>query len=240
MWGTQRYGTVERCGRTFVATSFFHVMFLPLFPVQSVLVLERRPGWPERGVALERTHRGSVLAGYLRTWPLALGPLLALWIGDAALSAESPATGLFGLGVAAMLIAMAGAVAVIAFAAMGRLSPAERAQRASYEKWIGYPADVALLGGAREGYRATVRAEVTRRALGLAPSGYRDAPNPETDWPEIALHPTVSDLAFLDATLTLARLEWSLAEGAAREKHAKAHAAIWSKLQATLRTRRRE
>lgn len=71
--GTEFYGTVDRVpGRCYVTTVFFHICFLPLFPLGTMIVREGS----ERGSFIRGTVDGiripltlkSVLIGYLRGW----------------------------------------------------------------------------------------------------------------------------------------------------------------------------
>lgn len=86
IYGVRLYGKVHARGGQYIATRFFHVYFLPIFPVGSVCVVgekEGRKGSQEMGVPLDFL---SILAAYLRTWAPIVG--LFQWLqGNLVLSA---------------------------------------------------------------------------------------------------------------------------------------------------------
>jgi hypothetical protein len=72
--GTGLYGRVDKVpSGEHVATNFFHIFFLPIVPLGSVVVVPSRSR-RHPGVNIH-TSAKSVLAGYLRTWALVCGPL---------------------------------------------------------------------------------------------------------------------------------------------------------------------
>jgi hypothetical protein len=76
VWGTRWYGTVDRCGRQFAATRFFHMWFLPVIPLGTMWVTEDH-GIGYQGHAM-RWSLKSIAAAYLRSSLLVLTGLIAL------------------------------------------------------------------------------------------------------------------------------------------------------------------
>jgi hypothetical protein len=75
------YGRVFRYRGTFIETLFFHIWFVPILPIGSVVVLidDAAARYDRAPVRMSLT---SVVAAYLRIWPLLLGGgLLASWWG---------------------------------------------------------------------------------------------------------------------------------------------------------------
>ncbi len=75
--GTKRYGRIDDVPNTVhVATMFFHVMFVPLIPLQSQIVIDGGQ-YADKGMALAKIRWASVLMTWLRFW-LVMGVLGAL------------------------------------------------------------------------------------------------------------------------------------------------------------------
>lgn len=66
VFGTRMYGQVDRMPEGYVATQFFHIWFIPLFPIKSMLVTEDTGGDGVRGISLGWSGK-SILAAYFRT-----------------------------------------------------------------------------------------------------------------------------------------------------------------------------
>jgi hypothetical protein len=221
-YGSHMYGTIERCGPTRIATRFAHVQFLPLFPLESHLIVDGE-GAAGRSVPIALNGR-SVAAAYLRTWGLIAAVVFAL------VGFNHVSTALHGAAKTVML-----AVGLVAWAlfvglsfGLGALSPEEQAMRRVYATFAGVPADVALLPAGS--LVDALSAEVHDAARSLAGIGYRTAKDPVQEWDTILLDPTMRDPRVLRAAVTLARLEWAGARGARRAALAKSHAALWNKL----------
>lgn len=244
LWGTRDYGDVESMAfptaagegrplasaapRLSIVTRFFHIQLLPLFPLASYLILRDRG--EERPIPL---HRGSVVAGYLRTWGLLL---LVVGVYEALHRGVGQQLGQGGQGAALFVLC---ALWMSLVFSLGRLSSLQRAQRQVYAEFAGAPVDVACLVsrgavGAAQPLHEALRAEVVERARAYASSSYRDAADPHSAWDQIALSPAVvptKDARFLRAALTLARLEGAVESGPRRQELARSHAALWRKLQ---------
>jgi hypothetical protein len=222
--GRRLMGRVEENGGTYVTTEFVHAYWLPIFPLRSQLVLESSGGYGVRRGVVIPLHKTSVLAGYLRAWgPIAAAVSLLLALAGAGTGSA------LGFGVAAGLIV---AVTFWAWARLGRLSAEALAQRKVYAALTKEPVDAALLCRTADSFRSALLANVAEGARGMMTSGYRTAIDPEKDWGKVALDPTVQDPLFLQACLTLSRIEWGRAHGPDRAALDRQHRAIWRKLQA--------
>ena len=74
VFGTRLFGQADRVPGLFcVRTKFFHVNFIPLFPLASYLVFEEK-GSEGRGIELKKLRWNSVLLAWVRT---------PLWIAGA-------------------------------------------------------------------------------------------------------------------------------------------------------------
>ena len=73
VFGTRFFGQADRVPGLFcIRTKFFHVNFVPLFPIASYLIFEEKGRSGTRGVELKKLRWNSVLLAWLRT---------PLWIG---------------------------------------------------------------------------------------------------------------------------------------------------------------
>lgn len=227
VYGTRFYGTVEQCGEARIATRFFHLYYMPLIPLGTTLITQESSDGSYRGIPLGIELR-SMLTAYARAWL----PLAAFGFGIAAMAAwdEAAITG-YGGPISTTLIALlAAAVSILAWVRVGRLDLDARAQRLLYRQFTGVAVDPARLGDVRKEVRERLHATVSERAPVLAANGYRMGPGPSAEWIDVALDPSVREAEFLGASLTLARLEWSVARGPAREEWAKKHDRLWARL----------
>jgi hypothetical protein len=221
--GRRLMGCVEAHAGTFVITQFLHVYYMPLFPLQSHLVLESGvgPGGIRRSVPI-RLHPISVLAGYFRSW-LAVAACFCIVCAV-----------IVGPGMTELAWGMAGAALALAarwtWTKLGRLSAEAIAQREVYAALTHESVDAALLCRTADAFRSSLLANVAEGARGMIAMSYRASFDPEREWMQVALDPTVRDRAFLQACLTLARIEWGRAAGASRAKLAEQHGRIWEKL----------
>src|SRR5205823_5408551 len=68
VYGTRLFGQADRVAGLFsVRTKFFHINFVPLFPLASYLVFEQAGSSQPRGVELKKLRWNSVLLAWLRT-----------------------------------------------------------------------------------------------------------------------------------------------------------------------------
>src|SRR4051812_12483735 len=130
IFGHRFYGKVDALGGTYVVTRFVHFQMLPLFPLESFLIVTGAP--EERALSIGRLAR-SVLAAYARIWAFA-----GLFLGLALADAVTPWLG----APIAIASALAGAWGWVR---ARRPSADERAQRSIYAELAGAPVDVALL-----------------------------------------------------------------------------------------------
>jgi hypothetical protein len=226
IYGSKMYGRIQRCGTTYMGTLFAHIYWMPLFPLGSKLVLQENGDGTYRFIPAGLDWR-STLAAYLRSWGV-IGAMFALWFGIDEMQRADVDTVDSLLTLAASLFLVACAVG--AWVWLGRLSSDEKGHRLAYQDFAGHPIDVAMMREAREPLRHRLYAHVVERARGLVSGGYRTTVDPATQWGAIALDPSVTDVAFLRAALTLTRLEWSFAASESKAQFASAHAMIWQKL----------
>jgi hypothetical protein len=221
--GKRLLGRVEAHAGTFVVTEFAHLYYLPLVPMRSHLVLETNPAGGIRRSLPVRLHTLSAVAGYLRTWSI-VGAGMSLLV---AVARQDVASWPWLLA-AVVLAALAG----WSHSRLGLLSDERKAQYEAYATLTRVPADAALLAATADTFRSSLHANVAEGARGMMATGYRTALDPANDWAEVALDPTVRDRSFLQACLTLARLDWARAQGAARARLGDQHKRIWEKLRA--------
>ncbi len=219
--GTRLGGRVEAHRGTFVVTEFMHLYYLPILATRSYLVLETRSGTGGGRRVPIKLHRTSIVAGYLRTWAV-FGAGMCL-LGVCVTFGEA---GALAWGMAAALL---GGVTAWGWK-LGQLSLEEKGQRDAYATLTQVPADVALMAQTVDAFRFQLHSNVAEGARGMMATDYRSAIDPRTDWAEVALDPTIRDKAFLQACLTLSRLEWSRAKGPTRAKLAEQHRRIWQRL----------
>jgi hypothetical protein len=132
-----------------------------------------------------------------------------------------------------LLLALCGALPVLSIAGailFGGPSAEQAALYQVYAEFTGYPVDVARLRQQRRPLHERLFPLVVERARGQSGRSYRSAYLPETEWPQIALDPQVTDLPLLRAALTLARLDASLAPARERRARSRLHADLWRKL----------
>jgi hypothetical protein len=220
-YGTRLSGKVDQFAGSYIATRFFHIYYVPLVPMSSWLVL--RDG---SGVAIPLNLR-SVAAAYLR----GVATLAAIGTLIAALATFS-SHGLDGDNAwDAIWPALLGAGAVFGWFFLGRLSRRARGERMIYADSIGQCVDPARLGDARHALIEKLRKDVQARAQALAGIGYRESYDPQSAWRRVAARPSTKELGFLKQALTLARLEWSFADGPHRAELARDHALIYENIE---------
>lgn len=222
-YGTRLSGKVDACAGSYVATRFFHIYYIPLIPLSSWLVLGE-----DRAMPMPMQWR-SVLAGYLRgALTIAAAVLAVQMLMFFSSSYHSLDADTFFPELIVPLAAIGGAIAGWAY--LGRLSKNDRGKRAIYWDAIGYFVDPAQLGDARHSLIEKLRKDVYTRAKAITAASYREQWEPENKWRELAAKPSMNDLDYLKAALTLCRLEWSFASGAHRAELAKDHALIFENI----------
>ena len=220
-YGSRTYGRVERIGGTSVLTWFLHVWWLPLFPTESILRIE---GNGVREIPI-RMHGRSVLAGYLRVWPV----LFVLFFFGAITDGGEDVTAL-SVGACVGAVVLAAVLLAVGWLLLGRISPAEAAQRRVYARIVGIPVDLARLSRPdAEPMRAMVDAILAREGRGRT-STYRDGLDPVQGWRELAVDPSMTHSPYLEAALARARLEQSWAGGDEQRALQDVHRVVWAKL----------
>jgi hypothetical protein len=225
--GKRIYGKVEQVGSTFIATSFAYLQFLPLFPLESLVVIG--DGSSEgRTVIPIKMHWKSVLAGYLRAWGI-LFSMCTIFAGLIVIGeSEQIESAWTGAGVAFGTAALTTA----AYQLLGRLSVAEKATRLIYARFVGHPVDVEVFDEDTRGRIAKrLRELLDGKASSVwTSSGYRQGAPADLGYRSLSLEPSVKDQEYLEAALTLARIEASLSVGSQRAELMRLHGKIWSKL----------
>lgn len=227
VYGTRFYGRVKESGRSFLATRFLHIWYLPLIPMGTQLVLEDNGG-SYKGMAAPFSFK-SMLAAYLRVW----GPVAIIFaivscvstLGDYT-SLETVVLGAF-LGLVTLVLV---AAVILSFAVLGKLSHDEKRQRAVYALHVGYHVDPADLGDARHNFRQALLGTIMERARGMAAMGYRMNADPAVAWPHVALDPTHNDEALITAAFTLSRLEASMNPGPGAFQMEQVHNQLWQRI----------
>ena len=232
VFGTRFYGKIRACGRSFLGTQFFHIYYVPLFPIGTKLILEEGVEGSYKSISSAFSVK-SMLAAYLRVWgPIAC--VLAATIGLGAIGDVEDALAMVLVGGITAVIVLATLIGtILGWAVIGKLSPVERSQRGVYALHIGYHVDPADMGEARRAFRDGLLATITERARGLAAMGYRMNADPAVAWPHVALDPTHSDEALITAAFTLARLDSSLAEGPQKAQLEQVHGQLWQRIART-------
>ncbi|AKV03677.1 hypothetical protein AKJ09_10340 [Labilithrix luteola] len=229
VYGTRMYGKVKACGASFLATQFFHIWYLPLFPVGSKLVLEEAQDGTFHGVSAPFSFK-SVMAAYLRVWG-PIGILIAILCGlDVLGAADNGLALLLVIGFTGIVILALLVSTILAYAVIGKLSEDEKRKRAAYAMHSGYFVDPADMGEAKAGMREMLLGRIAERARGLASMGYRLNADPMYAWPHVALDPTHNDDALVTAAFTLARLEATV-DGPQKIHMEQLHAQLWNRIQ---------
>jgi hypothetical protein len=223
-FGERTYGVVERCGQAYLGTRFAHLQFLPLLPRASFLFVEDAQGRVVEILPIALDAR-SVLAAYLRTWGI-------VFAGGAALAAFGGLLrngGVMAHPVYTLLVVLAWMAFVALAFGVGTLTSDEQGQRAAYASVLGLPFDPARVPPS-EARVAELEPRVVDAARSYAISGYRDAVSPESAWPELLSRADVTDVEAVKVALTLVRLRFGKASGAARSELERQHARLWERL----------
>lgn len=230
IYGSRLYGRIKECGPSYVATSFAHVWYLPLFPVGSKLIL----GSGQDGLVgmPAPLHFKSVLAGYLRVWgPIAVLATvitgLQIVLDENIEPLSKIVVGAF-IGVVTLVLF---AATVLAYTILGKLSETEKRRRRIYARHTGVFADPADMTESHDHLRNTLLGTIAERSRGLASMGYRAQVDPVQAWPHLALDPTHADETIVTAAFTLARLEAAKAKGPTVHEKEHLQDQIWHRIE---------
>lgn len=197
---------------------------LPLLPLRSWLVVD----WGEKRLPTRLCWR-SVLATYGLYW----GGGAAVILGFTALKRwDRDVEDWWGFAVVAAVLALGAVLA----SRQSKPDLALERLRNVYARESGQPFDPAMLPS----YDASVLRErlvlhVVDAARRLPAGGYRAARVGEEAWMETATTSGAEDVPFLQAALTLCRLEMGIASGrGARGRFARLHRSMWSNLKPRL------
>jgi len=228
-YGIRPYGKTRACGSSYVVTRFFHIWFVPLFPVGSQLVLEPLPDGNYRGMDIGLDIK-STFAGYARVWgPIAVIAAIATGIGILD-DVDDAASMLVAGGFTAFVVLALLALTILSFAVVGTLSNEEKQKRNVYALHTGYHVDPADMGQARMSVRERLMATIHERARGLASMGYRGPGDPTQAWPHYALDPTHNDDALVTAAFALARIDASMGQGPYKSHMDTLHDQLWQRI----------
>jgi hypothetical protein len=140
IYGTRPYGDVEHCHGEYAATRFFHLYWMPLFPVSSTMWVQQHDDDHFRGHRMRWSWK-SLAAAYLRTWGLLLGCVILI-PGLLAFSGELARIPAY---VASLLLG-ASLVGAAAYSwTWRRLSPEQQHRRAMFASVVGTHCDPELL-----------------------------------------------------------------------------------------------
>lgn len=220
IFGKRLYGKVLACGPSHVATWFFHLWFIPLIPLGSVIVLEKLDGDRLR-LLPTRLHWASLGLAYFRAWSVFFLLHGLFNLGD-------PENGAY-YGAAVAIAAVVGIV--VSFFVLGRTSADTRARLETYGRVFGHPIDLGLLRAEGDGVRSWLREQLIASGRTIAMT-YREMYDPATQWGAIALDPSMTDRNFLACALCLARAERATVAGAERAAFDTLHDRIWERLRA--------
>ena len=221
VFGSHTYGEIDWYGRSRVGTRFAHVMFVPLVPIGSVVMIDDRRGFPVP------TVWRSAIVGWAHAWSIvgmitaAIGLLCGLLTFTASVVA------------AAIVLASSAVVLGVALVAWRWVKRARvlgrdaLVERFAYNLAFGLGVDPAVLPLAqRRQIRESVLAEVARTA-----GDYRGEAPP---WEILAREPAGLPTETLARMIALARIDESFGYNAperprlraARERHVAALAAL--------------
>ncbi|MRG93997.1 hypothetical protein [Polyangium spumosum] len=224
--GRRLYGKIEQVGSTYIATTFAFLQFLPIYPVQSHIVLSEGTADTHRVVNVEM-HWKSVAAGYLRAYGVAA--TLCVFIPGLVMAGTSKVPTAY---VGAGLVLLFAGLTTAAFARIGRLSREEKAQRLVYARFLKHPVDPSVLDEDTRGRIAQeLRAFLEERAASaMIGSDYRKGGPVKAGYRVLALEPSMRDREYLEAAFTLACIDASLSVGPMKTDAERVHGALWNKL----------
>ncbi len=224
--GRRLYGKVDQVGSTYIATTFAFLQFLPIYPVQSHIVV-REGSIDTHQVVHLKMHWKSVAAGYLRAYGVAA--TLCSFIPGIVMAGTSKApTAYAGAG----LVLFFACLTTAAFSVIGRPSREQKAERLLYARFIGHPVDPAVLDEDTRGRIAQRLRDFLeeRAATVMTGTGYRKGGPVKAGYRVIALEPSMRDREYLEAAFTLAGIDASLSVGPMRVDAERVHGALWNKL----------
>lgn len=208
--GVRALGRVEECDGTYVVTHFVHVNWLPLVPLRSEL---RVASGERREIALQPL---SVVAAYLRSWPL----LGMVWLGGASLfwRGQLEAHVCIALAIASALLALVGF-------ALGRLSRSEIEKRRALAEYVGAAVDLDWVKPELFALRQSLQDAWDEAAMRVGARGYRSALT-------LDRAADVDDEDALKIAFALARVEATLAPRSERPRFTRIADRVWDKVTA--------
>jgi hypothetical protein len=227
VFGRRLFGKVGLSGNSYVRSQFAHLMFMPIIPIGSYLVVRSANG--KEGFFKLPLHGASILAGYLRLWSLG-----AMVCAFGMMSQPD------SLAVGSVIGALAVIVGMYAWGGTMRASAVEGKQRAVYADFAGAAVDVALIArsaGRGDEHATRWLADIKQRAQAAFAS---EAVNPQAtyrdsarlaEWQQAADSAALLSPAAQRAALTLSRIAGA-EKSADREAAAAAHAKFWSAIAA--------
>ncbi|HVK66931.1 MAG TPA: hypothetical protein VM694_20740 [Polyangium sp.] len=224
--GKRLYGKVEQVGSTYIATTFAFLQFLPLYPVQSHIVVAEGAADTHKVVHIKMNWK-SVATGYLRAYGIA-STLFAFIPGLVVAGTSKVPTAYVGAG---FVLACAG-LTTAAFSRIGRLSREEKAQRLLYARFLGHPVHPSILDEDMRGAIAQKLRDFLeeRAATAMTGSNYRKGGPVKAGYRVLALEPSMRDREYLEAAFTLACIDASLSVGPMQVDAERVHGALWNKL----------
>jgi hypothetical protein len=229
IYGTRMYGKTQEFRGSYRGTKFFHIWYMPLFPVGSHIVFEET-GDGYRGIDGKFSF-ASMFAGYARVWGIIglLGSLASV-AGSISTLQSDPEIGIVELVFAGFMLLLAIGALVLGWAVIGKLSTEEKQQRAVFGRFTGLHVDLAETKDLRFTLRNTVMGQFVAAAQHLAAAGYRVAVDPMTHWMQIAMDPSIGDEVIVGSAFTIAHLDASASSGPQKAEIESLRHALWKKL----------
>ncbi len=207
--GERSYGEIERYGSTRVTTRFVHVMYVPIVPHTSYVMIDENEGF-----AVPIVWR-SVIAGLGRVWSIffVVGAVCAVPL-SALLFFTNVRWGVIGL-VSSLLRLLGTVAASIATFRMGKLDVDGRTERHAYAMSFGLAVDPAFLAPER---RSQIRSALLD-ALAQRTGGYRGETPP---WELLASDPGGMNVETIAYAMTIARIDETFGYNAAERPRLRA------------------
>ncbi len=207
IYGRRLYGRRLEHRGSYVATWFFHLWFVPLIPLGSVMVLRELDGSSFETHRIDFNWRSAGLA-LLRVSPVLMVFHALDGFGD--LRPGDPSWPML------LELLCAAALFVVALFVVGRPSADDRARLDAYALVYGYAVDLALLPEAAAIPLADrLRQVLVERGRAVA-LNYRANYDPATQWGALALDPSMRDPDVVLFAQCLARTLSGRAHGAER------------------------
>jgi hypothetical protein len=227
--GRANYGAVDSGPRHRVVTQFEHVCFMPFFPSGSRLEIDDMA----RGMTSIplKVNWSSVCVAYLRSWGIALAVAAICVLGSAVgeLFANWNVEALGSLFIRGIILFAVLAAMFLGQFLLGRTSPERNLQLALFGQHTGLDVDPRYLTNFAEDIDAELQKWIADRCNGQGQTGYRDMPDPQQEWLQIALDPANHDRELVGAAYTLARLRGGRGAHADWRSFRAAEQALWQK-----------